>query len=65
MMTVGSVIKLKTKPPTSGADKGKCIQPMKIAAPSRPNTIEGTAAKLLMLTSIMSVRTFFGANSSR
>ncbi|MCY1444248.1 hypothetical protein D9M71_607070 [compost metagenome] len=64
-MTVGNVIKLKTKPPTNGADKGKCIQPIKIAAPSKPNTIEGTAARLLMLTSIMSVIKFFGANSSR
>ena len=64
-MTVGSVIKLNTKPPTKGADNGKCIQPINIAAPNKPNTIEGTAARLLMLTSIMSVMTFFGANSSR
>ena len=30
-----------------------------------PNTIDGTAARLEMLTSITSVIQFFGANSSR
>ena len=30
-----------------------------------PKTIEGTAARLEMFTSMMSVSQFFGANSSR
>ena len=30
-----------------------------------PNTMEGTAARLEMLTSMRSVNRFFGANSSR
>ena len=32
---------------------------------SKPNTIDGTAAKLLILISIKSVSLFFGANSSK
>ncbi len=32
---------------------------------SRPNTMDGTAARLLMFTSMMSVQRFLGANSSR
>ena len=48
-----------------GADIGSLNQRMNTAAPSRPKTIEGTAARLLMLTSMMSVMRFFGANSSR
>ena len=65
MMMVGSVISDRTMPPTSGAERGRPKKPRKTARPSRPNTIEGTAARLLMLTSIRSVQRFFGANSSR
>ena len=65
MMIVGSVISDSTMPPTSGAERGRPKVWMKTARPSRPKTIEGTAARLLMLTSIRSVKRFFGANSSR
>ena len=65
MMMVGSVISESTMPPTSGAERGRPKKPRNTASPSRPNTIEGTAARLLMLTSIRSVQRFFGANSSR
>ena len=44
---------------------GNPAAPRKTARPSRPNTIEGTAAKLLMFTSIRSVQRLRGANSSR
>ena len=54
-----------TKPPTRGAERGRSKKLMNTAAPSRPNTIEGTAARLLMLTSISSVQRLRGANSSR
>ena len=65
IIMVGNVINAKTIPPTTGADLGKCITLRKIANPSKPKIIEGTAAKLFMLTSIKSVNLFLGANSSR
>ena len=52
-------------PPTSGEERGSPNVLRNTASPSRPNTIEGTAARLLTLTSIRSVTRFFGANSSR
>ena len=52
-------------PPTSGTDRGMPKKPRKTASPSRPKMIDGTAARLLMLTSMISVNLFFGANSSR
>ena len=36
-----------------------------MASPRRPKIMEGTAARLLMLTSMISVQIFLGANSSR
>ena len=65
MMMVGSTISASTRPPTSGAERGRPKKFRNTARPSRPKTIEGTAARLLMLTSIRSVQRFFGANSSR
>ena len=65
MMMVGSVISASVSPPTSGAERGSPMKFRKTASPSRPKTIEGTAARLLMLTSISSVQRFCGANSSR
>jgi hypothetical protein len=65
MMMVGRVISESTMPPTSGAERGRPKNWRKTARPSRPKTIEGTAARLLMLTSIRSVQRFLGANSSR
>ncbi len=65
MMIVGSVISVSTSPPTSGAERGTPKNWMKTARPSRPKTMDGTAARLLMLTSIRSVNRFAGANSSR
>ena len=47
-------------PPTIGADLGKFMRFKKIANPKRPKIIDGTAARLLMLTSIKSVNLFFG-----
>jgi hypothetical protein len=52
MMITGSVIKLSTSPPTSGAERGNPNALMNSARPSKPNTIDGTAARLLMFTSI-------------
>ena len=65
MMIVGSTSRASTRPPTSGADRGKSKKFRNIARPSRPNTIDGTAARLLMLISMSSVSLFLGANSSR
>ncbi len=65
MMIVGSVISVSTSPPTSAAERGRPRKPMNSATPSRPKTIDGTAARLLILTSMTSVNRFFGANSSR
>ena len=65
MIMVGKVISDNTKPPTSGAERGNPNQPRKTARPSRPNTTEGTAARLFTLISMRSVSRFLGANSSR
>ena len=65
MMIVGRVIRARVRPPTTGAERGRCMTFRKTASPSRPKTIEGTAARLLMLTSMMSTHRRFGANSSR
>ena len=65
MIMVGSVIKVSTMPPTKGADRGKPNKLIIMAKPSKPKTMEGTAARLLILISIMSVKRFFGANSSK
>ena len=65
MMMTGNVMRLKTRPPTSGADRGRPKALMNSAKPSRPNTIDGTAARLLMFTSMRSVQRLRGANSSR
>ena len=63
---IGNVISVSVRPPTSGAERGRLKKLRNTASPSRPNTIEGTAARLLMLTSIRSTqRVFLGANSSR
>jgi hypothetical protein len=43
MMMVGSVISASVSPPTSGAERGRCIRFRKTARPSSPNTMEGTA----------------------
>ena len=64
-MTTGNVIRVRTSPPTTGAERGNPNKLMNSARPSNPNTMEGTAARLFMLTSIMSVQRFLGANSSR
>ena len=65
MMMVGRVISVSTSPPTSGADCGRWANWIKTASPRIPNTIDGTAARFEMLTSIRSVQRFCGANSSR
>ena len=64
-MMVGSTSSASTRPPTSGAERGRPKKLRNTARPSRPNTIDGTAARLLMLTSMRSVKRFFVANSSR
>ena len=58
IIIVGNVINAKTIPPTIGADLGKCIIFRKIANPRSPKIIEGTAARLLILTSKNSVNLF-------
>ena len=66
IIIVGSVIKERTIPPTSGADLGIPKKFKNIAKPNRPNIIEGTAARLFIFTSIKSTNLlFFGANSSK
>ena len=62
-MIVGKVIKDNVIPPTKGVDLGKPNTASNTPRPSNPNTIDGTAAKLLILTSIKSVSLFLGANS--
>src|SRR3546814_9152700 len=53
MTMTGSVIRASVSPPTSGADRGMCMKLRNTARPSRPKMIEGTAARLLIETSIM------------
>ena len=65
MMIVGRVIRVSTRPPTREAERGRFMKLRKTARPSSPKTIDGIAARLLMLTSIRSVQRFLGANSSR
>ena len=65
MTITGMVISASVIPPTRGADRGKFIMFRNTAKPSRPKMIEGTAARLLIETSIMSVQRFRGAYSSR
>ena len=65
MIIVGSVIKDKVIPPTNDVDLGSPKTLRSIPKPKRPKTIDGTAAKLLILISIISVKVFFGANSSK
>ena len=65
MIMVGRVISDKTSPPTSGAERGSWKKLINTASPSNPKTIDGTAARLLILTSMMLVMRFFGASSSR
>jgi len=60
----GMVIKARVIPPTSGEERGRPNSWMKIARPSRPKMIEGTAARLLIETSIHSTHLARGANSS-
>ena len=61
MIMVGRVIKVRTSPPTIGVERGRPKKFIKTARPKRPNMIEGTAARLLMLISIRSVSLLFGA----
>ena len=65
MITTGRVIRVSTSPPTSGAERGRPKKLMNTARPSRPNTMEGTAARLLMFTSTISTHQLRRANSSR
>ena len=65
MMMVGRVIRVRTSPPTSGAERARPKKLMNTARPSSPKMIEGTAARLLMFTSMRSVNRLVGANSSR
>ena len=53
IIIVGSVINPKTRPPTSGADLGKPNVDRKTDKPSNPKTIDGTAAKLFIFTSMI------------
>ena len=62
---VGSVINARTVPPTRGVLLGKPNTFNNTPKPRRPNTMDGTAAKFEILTSINSVNLFFGANSSK
>ena len=65
MMMVGNVISASTIPPTRGVERGKFMKFRSTARPSNPKTMEGTAARLLMLASIKALQRLRGANSSR
>ncbi len=65
MMMIGSVIKPMVRPPASADDRGTWKKLMNTASPSRPKRMDGTAARLLMFTSMVWVRRLSGANSSR
>jgi hypothetical protein len=65
MTMTGIVISASVMPPISGADRmfGKIAR--NTPSPSRPKMIDGTAARLLIDTSITSVHQLRGAYSSR
>jgi len=74
MTMTGMIISASVTPPTSAAERGsigpiscpnRLQVPRNTASPSKPKMIEGTAARLLIETSIRSVQRFFGAYSSR
>ena len=65
IIIVGKVISVKTKPPTNGTERGTPKKLMKTAKPNKPKIIDGTAARLLILTSIKLVHLLRRANSSR
>ena len=65
IIIVGKVIIAKTIPPIKGMDLGIPKTPINIANPKIPKTTEGTAAKLLIFISIISVILFFGAKPSK
>ena len=65
IIIVGKVINDRTNPPTNGEDLGRSKYPRNIDKPNRPNTIDGTAAKLFIFTSITSDNLLLGANCSR
>ena len=65
IIIVGAVMSASVIPPTSGAERGSPNQPMNTDKASRPNTTEGTAARLLMFTSMKSFTLLLLANSSK
>ncbi len=65
MTMTGMVMSASVMPPTSAAERGRCRKFRKIDSPSRPKMMEGTAARLLIDTSMMSVSQFLRAYSSR
>jgi hypothetical protein len=62
---IGRTSIARVNPPTRAEDLGKLLIAMNIVMPNKPNTIEGTAARLLILTSINFVIKLLGANSSK
>ena len=65
MTITGIVINASVRAPTIDAERVRPKVPRKTASPSSPKMIEGTAARLLIETSIRSVQRFLGAYSSR
>ena len=65
IIILGNVINARVMPATRGVDLGRSNVPSKIPKPNKPNTIDGTAARLFILISIKSVIRFLGANSSK
>ena len=63
IIIVGKVINVRTKPPTSGTERGTSKKLMKTAKPNNPKIIDGTAARLLILTSMKLVHLLRSANS--
>ena len=65
IIIVGRVMRDKVIPPTKDVDLGNPNTFNKMPSANKPNTMDGTAARLLILISIISVILFLGANSSR
>src|SRR5690606_22943628 len=65
IMIIGRTINDKVKPPTKAEERGIEKKLRYTTKPKSPKIMEGIAAKLLILISIMSVMILRGANSSK
>ncbi len=61
----GKLMSAKVIPPTRGEERGTPNKLINIASPRSPKRIEGIAARLFILTSMICVNLLSFANSSR